>query len=71
MNKPLTSEFVTLHLKGRADGFALKGGDATKGHLSTMWDGPRPNHTIAKTCQHSDEKYQPMRTFLPCSEEHT
>ena len=26
-----------------------------------MWDGLRPNHTIAKTCQQSDEKYQPMR----------
>ena len=29
-NKPLTSEFVTLELKGRTDGFMLKGGDATK-----------------------------------------
>jgi hypothetical protein len=64
MNKPLTSEFITLHLKGRTDGFALKGGDATTGNLSTMWDGLRPNHTIAKTCQQSDEKYQPMRTYI-------
>ena len=30
-NTPLTSDFVSLHLKGRTDGFALKGGDATKG----------------------------------------
>lgn len=30
-NKPLTQDFVSLHLKGRTDGFALKGGDATKG----------------------------------------
>ena len=39
---PLTSEFVSLHLKGRTDGFALKGGDATQGGFKTMYDGPRP-----------------------------
>ena len=61
MNKPLTSEFVSLHLKGRTDGFALKGGDATRGNFTTMWDGVRPDHKIAKTCVHSDETYQPMR----------
>ena len=44
---PLTSEFVSLHLKGRRDGFALKGGDATQGKLETMYDGPRPDHRIA------------------------
>ena len=36
---PLTSDFVSLHLKGRTDGFALKGGDATQGALKTMYDG--------------------------------
>eukprot|EP01052_Picozoa_sp_SAG31_P036078 SAG31_NODE_4448_length_3222_cov_34.014089_1_plen_113_part_00 len=61
MNTPLTSEFVSLHLKGRSDGFALKGGDATKGSFTTMYDGLRPDHKIAKTCVHSDETYQPMR----------
>ena len=50
MNKPLTSDFVSLHLKGRVDGFALKGGDATKGTLATMYDGVRPDHKIAHTC---------------------
>lgn len=35
-NKPLTSDFVSLHLKGRSDGFALKGGDATQGQFQTM-----------------------------------
>eukprot|EP01047_Picozoa_sp_COSAG01_P009510 COSAG01_NODE_391_length_17672_cov_4.507369_8_plen_221_part_00 len=40
-NKPLTSDFVSLHLKGRTDGFALKGGDATQGTLQTMYDGVR------------------------------
>lgn len=32
-SKPLTSDFVSLHLKGKTDGFMLKGGDATKGKL--------------------------------------
>ena len=44
---PLTSEFVSLHLKGLADGFVLKGGDATNGHLTTMYDGPRPDPKLA------------------------
>ena len=48
-NTPLTSEFVTAFVKGGANGFALKGGDATRGALSTMFDGPRPRG------------YQPMR----------
>ena len=61
MNKPLTSDFVSLHLKGRVDGFALKGGDATKGTLATMYDGVRPDHKIAHTCVRSRETYQPMR----------
>ena len=30
-SQPLTSEFVSLYLRGRTDGFMLKGGDATKG----------------------------------------
>jgi hypothetical protein len=34
--------FVTAMVKGGANGFALKGGDATQGKLTTMWDGPRP-----------------------------
>jgi hypothetical protein len=41
-NKPLTHPFVSLYLRGREDGFALKGGDATAGKLQTMYDGPRP-----------------------------
>lgn len=41
-NTPLTMPFVTTYLRGRTDGFMLKGGDATKGSLTTMYDGPRP-----------------------------
>jgi hypothetical protein len=43
-NKPLRHDFVSLMLKGRsgADGFMLKGGDASQGTLLTMYDGPRP-----------------------------
>ena len=47
---PLTHDFVSLALKGRTDGFALKGGDATAGALATMYDGPRPDRKIAGTC---------------------
>ena len=52
---------VTTYLRGRTDGFMLKGGDATKGTLSTMYDGPRPDRTIAGTCGHGNVSYQPMR----------
>ena len=41
-NKPLRSDFVSLMLKGRHDGFVLKGGDATRGPLDVKYDGPRP-----------------------------
>ena len=41
-NKPLDHDFVSLMLKGRTDSFALKGGDATTGKFSTMFDGVRP-----------------------------
>ena len=48
-------------LRGGADGFTLKGSDATAGELQTMYDGPRPNCTIAGTCQrHGNHTYQPM-----------
>merc|ERR1712151_569086 len=53
-SKPLTSEFVSLNLKGREDGFTLKGGDATKGTFETMYDGPRPDPKIAGTCSKTD-----------------
>lgn len=59
-SKALTFDFVSLSLKGREDGFTLKGGDATKGALTTMYDGPRPDRDIARTCHHGDS-YQPMR----------
>ena len=36
-NKPLAFEFVTTSVKGRTDGFTIKGGDATKGTLATMY----------------------------------
>ena len=56
---PLTSDFVSLHLKGRTDGFALKGGDATKGTLATMYDGLRPDPKLA-CCVKPPWSYQPM-----------
>merc|ERR1712048_911550 len=59
-SKPLPHEFVTLYLRGRTDGFMLKGGDATIGTLTTMYDGPRPIASIAGTCGR-DGTYQPMR----------
>ena len=55
-SQPLTSDFVSLHLKGRTDGFMLKGGDATRGQLATTYDGPRPSKKLA-CCG----GYQPMR----------
>lgn len=65
-NKPLTAPFVSLHLKvkGRTHGFALKGGDATQGAFSTMYDGPRPDHRSAPNNCHwhgVNGSYQPMR----------
>ena len=41
-NKPLRHDFVSLMLKGRHDGFMLKGGDASQGGLLTMYNGSRP-----------------------------
>ena len=57
-SQALTSPFVSLHLKGRTDGFVLKGGDASKGDLVTMYDGPRPKPWTKGRHQGS---YQPMR----------
>lgn len=41
-NTRLTMPFVTAMIKGGTNGFAIKGGDATTGNLTTMYDGPRP-----------------------------
>jgi hypothetical protein len=62
-SQPLTHEFVSLYLRGRTDGFMLKGGDATVGELQTMYDGPRPNATLAAQCgwpAGTATTYQPM-----------
>jgi len=59
-NTPMTTPFVTAYLRGATDGFTLKGGDATKGTLATMYSGPRPfvddngNNTKGR-------KYQPAK----------
>jgi len=58
-NTPLPFPFVTAYLRGRTDGFMLKGGDATQGKLKTMYDGPRPDPVIAGTCKNG-RNYQPM-----------
>ncbi len=49
-SQPLPHDFVSLVVKGREDGFTIKGGDATQGTLATMYDGPRPDAQIAGTC---------------------
>ena len=36
-NKPLPHEVVTAYLRGRTDGFMLKGDDANQGTLTTMY----------------------------------
>ncbi len=35
-NKPMTSDYVTAMVKGGSDGFALKGGDAQQGNLTSL-----------------------------------
>ena len=59
-SKPLPFPFVSLYLRGRTDGFMLKGGDATSGEFMTMYDGPRPDCDIAGTCdRHKNATYTP------------
>jgi len=42
-NTPLTAAYVTVMLKGdTSNHWALKGGSALSGSLTTMYDGPRP-----------------------------
>ena len=59
-SRPLTSDFVSLHLKGKPDGFTLRGADATQGEFVTMWDGPRPDPRLA-CCVDKQHHYQPLR----------
>lgn len=47
--EPIVADFVTAMVKGKTNGFALKGGDSTTGKLKTLYDGARPPH------------YQPMK----------
>ena len=54
-NTALTYPFVTAMVKGGKNGFALKAGDATQGHLQLMYDGPRPQ--VGK----NGTGYQPMQ----------
>lgn len=42
LNNPITTEFVFAMVKGRSDGFALKGADATASPLISLFDGSRP-----------------------------
>merc|ERR1712176_1710095 len=59
-SKPLTYPFVSLYLRGRTDGFVLKGGDATRGKFTTMYDGPRPPPTSPSERWPTGGTYQPM-----------
>ena len=43
MVTPLTSEYVTAMVIGRAGSFALRGGNAQMGTVTTMYDGMRAN----------------------------
>merc|ERR1712226_757122 len=47
-------------LKGLTDGFVLKGGDATRGNFTTMYDGPRPPPTAPSARWPQGGTYQPM-----------
>src|SRR6201999_3727685 len=42
-NVPQTSTYVTALVKGRSGSFALKGGNAQSGTLTTFYDGSRPS----------------------------
>ena len=59
-NVPVPFNFVTAYLRGSTDGFTLKGGDATQGTLTTMYDGPRPFVTSNGT-NTQGRKYQPAK----------
>ena len=59
-SRPLTSDFVSLHLKGLTNGFVLKGADATRGEFATMYNGLRPDPKLA-CCVTKTDTYQPMR----------
>jgi len=41
-NTPIHARFVTAMAKGHKGGFALKGGDAQSGKLTTLYEGGRP-----------------------------
>jgi len=41
-NTPVPFTYVTAMVKGKAGGFAVKGGNATTGTLKTMFEGTRP-----------------------------
>lgn len=57
-NTAVPYPFVTAYLRGRTDGFMLKGGDATKGTLDVKYDGARPFVVPGKP---STRNYQPMK----------
>jgi len=60
-NKALPHDFVSLYLRGGTNGFALKGGDATRGSLAVMYDGPRPDPALKRLDCGKSGTYQPMR----------
>merc|ERR1712113_879355 len=41
-NTPVVADFVTAMVKGKAGVYAIKGGDAQSGRLTTKYDGARP-----------------------------
>ena len=54
-NHPIVADFVTAMVKGDSGNhFALKGGDATTGTLTVLYDGVRPNG------------YHPMKKQVYC-----
>jgi hypothetical protein len=65
-SEPLTSEFVSLGLKGRADGFTIMGGDATVGTFTTMYDGPRPFQPMPNESHSLEQGTMPLQ-LAPCA----
>ena len=59
-NVAMPYPFVTAYLRGGTDGFALKGGDATQGTLTTVYDGPRP-FVLPNGTNTQGRKYQPAK----------
>lgn len=70
-SQPLPLDFVSLVLTGRADGFMLKGDDATSGTQTVMYNGSRPYEADPSGCiapqrgRYKPGRCQPMKKQGP------